>query len=361
MEAHSIAFSALYFWIIPAVFLGSIIGVSQTEAAIPRILRRLQTDIESLKLPNVVNLPNERLGDNEKRIFHGGVYSWQPQKCRPSYNLLSYVIVIMGTATGMAVSALVPPDGWDCRHKGEILILVAWLLSALIDVWLSHVWSLKEENQNKFFWCTSLKDFLATIATMGGVITVQMGVFNKCSCYTQSGRAGLALPEMPDTARTLFDRLNTVYPGITFTCIGIELVAVPLFICVRYMDALRTFVQRDDRKSNAIWLWKLLSRYEAVKTRLKGLLPRRLFGLSKSRRTMTGLAEEGGPGDTSESVHLTQTTTGEPETKENDNATTTYAADQQNEPTDSTTRSSGVDWSSRSNTNRPDHRRYNTT
>ena len=37
IEAHSIAFSALYFWILPAVFLGSIIGVSQTENALPRI------------------------------------------------------------------------------------------------------------------------------------------------------------------------------------------------------------------------------------------------------------------------------------------------------------------------------------
>ena len=76
---------------------------------------------------------------------------------------------------------------------------------------------------------------------------------------------------------------------------------------------------------------------------------------------MTGLAEEGGPGNTSELVHLTQPTTGERETMNNDNATTAYAADQQNEPTDPTTRSSGVNWSSRSNTNRPEHRRYNTT
>ena len=35
VEAHSIAYSALYFWIILAVILSSVIGVSQTEASIP--------------------------------------------------------------------------------------------------------------------------------------------------------------------------------------------------------------------------------------------------------------------------------------------------------------------------------------
>ena len=38
VEAHSIAFSAQFFWVIPAVIMASVIGVSQTEHAIPRIL-----------------------------------------------------------------------------------------------------------------------------------------------------------------------------------------------------------------------------------------------------------------------------------------------------------------------------------
>lgn len=252
VEAHSIAFSAQYFWIIPAVFLGSIIGVSQTEAAIPRILRRFQVDIKRLGLPRSVNLPNDCLDDKAKRIFHGGVYSWQPQKCHTSRdNLLAYLVVIVGTATGMAVSALVPPDGWDCRHNGEIFILLAWLLSAQADVFLCYLWPLTEYNQTKHFWTTGIKDLLFTIATMGGIIATQVGVFNRCSCYTLWGRTGLALPEMPDIAETLFYRVNMTYPAITFTSIGIELIVVPSFICIRYRDALRTFVQRDDRMSNA--------------------------------------------------------------------------------------------------------------
>lgn len=362
VEAYSIAFSAQYFWIIPAVFLGSVIGVSQTEAAIPRILRRFQIDLERLNLPNKVKLPNDCLEDNEQRTFHGGVYSWQPQGSHLSHNIVSHVIVILGTATGMVISALIPPDGWDCRHNGEILILFAWLLSAQIDRWLRHSWSLNKVNHNKLFWSTCFKDLVFTIATMGGVITVQLGVFNKCECYTMWGRTGLALPEMPDIAQTLFYRLNTVYPGISFASIGIELVIVPLFICIWYIDALRTYVQRDDRMSNAMWLWNLLKRCKALKAALKKSWSRGFFGLSRSR---TGLAEEGGTGGASELQSLARTaSTGQENTAAETGHAGPSVSDGQSEPTTSNSQSSGVDWPSRSGANTPlasDPRRVNTT
>lgn len=290
MEAHSIAFTASYFWIIPAVFLSSVIGASQTEAAIPRILRRFQVDIERLDLPNEIKLPNECLEDNEKRIFHGGIYSWRPQRRTLSYTYLAYesvlplLIMVIGTATGMAVSALVPPDGWDCRHIGHILISIAWLLSAQADGWLNHLWPLNEQNQSKVFWIIGTKDLLVTIATMGGVITTQLGVFNRCSCYTQWGRTGLALPEMPDVAETLFHRLVTTYPAITFTSIGVELVVIPFLICIRYEDALRTFLQRDDRKSNAQWLWRILKKYRTSKAGLRTHLPWTYHSIFRTKR-----------------------------------------------------------------------------
>lgn len=65
----------------PTVFLGSIIGVSQTEAAIPRILKHFQADVERLESPTNVILSNHYLDDSQKRIFQGGVYPLQPLKC----------------------------------------------------------------------------------------------------------------------------------------------------------------------------------------------------------------------------------------------------------------------------------------
>ena len=368
VEAHSIAFSAQYFWIIPAVFLGSIIGVSQTEAAIPRILRRFQVDIERLKLSNVV-LPNDCLDDKAKRVFHGGVYSWQPQKRRPSResmtcHYLSYLVVIIGTMTGMLVSAFVPPDGWDCRHIGEILILFAWLLSARLDVMLNHLWPNKDD-QRKLFWSTGTKDILITIATMGGVITTQLGIFNRCSCYTLWGKTGLALPEMPDVAETLFRRLNTVYPAITFTSLGLELILVPLFICFQHMDALRTFIQRDDRESNAAWLWKFLKKLRVLRIGMQRSLPRNMFRPSRANRTDTLTIEEGTTSELEEMQPLAQTLSEEPGSMvaEDGSAVGTSMADVHQEPMDLVSQSSGVDPPSRSGTDPSlgsDSRRRNT-
>ena len=348
-------------------------GVSQTEAAIPRILRRFQIDVDRLGLPNEVNLPNQCLDDNEKRIFHGGIYSWQPQNGHSSCNLFAYLIVTMGTATGLVISALVPPDGWDCRHIGEVLVLIPWLLSALIDVWLRYLWPLNKENQteninrknqDKLFWSTGLKDVLATIATTGGVVTTQLGLFNRCECYTLWGKTGLALPEMPDTAQTLFHRLTTVYPAIAFTSIGIHLVLVPLFISVRYKDALRTFVQRDDRRSNAPWLWKILKWYRTSKAAIQSTFPRIRFHLSRGNRTNTMLTEEGLRGNSHELQPLTPYVSApESAAPGNDHGDGTSVADGQSELTDVVSGSSAVDWPSRSGTNLPsttDPRRMNT-
>ena len=396
MEAHSIAFTAQYFWIIPTVFLGSIVGVSQTEAAIPRILRRFQIDLERLQLLKSIKLPNDCLHDKQRRIFHGGIYSWQPQKYYSSrtilthYEVLPYLIVVLGTATGMMVSAFVPPDGWDCRNNGEILILIAWLLSARIDVLFHHLWPLDENNQRvaendrivaannmqinennqrlneenqrlkkdnqrlnedsqrlnktnqrKLLWITGIKDLLVTIATMGGVITTQLGVFNRCSCYTQWGRTGLALPEMPDVAEVLFHRLNTTYPTIAFIGIGIQLVIVPLFVCILYIDALRTFVQRDDKKSNAKWLWKSLKTYRALKARIQTQLSR------KTKRTGTSALEM---------QSFAQSSSEEPESINTEHASAADApeTEEQSEPVpavDPISGSSGVDPPSRTGTN----------
>lgn len=250
----------------------------------------------------------------------------------------------------MVISALVPPDGWDCRHIGQILILFAWLLSAQVDVFLCNRWRLNKHSQSKLFWTTGIKDLLFTIATMGGIIATQVGVFNRCSCYTLWGRTGLALPEMPDVAETLFYRINTAYPAVTFTSIGIELIVVPLFICIRYRGALRTFIQRDDRKSNAAWLWKTLKRYPGVKARLQETFSRKTLTLSKLKRTSTSAIEGGLSSESTETHPLAQTRSGEFERINTGEASVESASAAVNPSgsTGSISESSGVDSPSRS-------------
>jgi hypothetical protein len=288
IEAHSIAFSALHFWIIPAVILASIIGVSQTENAIPRIMQRFQTDINSAFPVWKSSLPNSHLTaddvedrpDAALRERSGGIYTWQPTytlprnnsraglasdnttkylnakwqrachayvnfiKLRPGSPVFPLLILAAGGITSTLISYLIPPRGFETRHIAEILLYSAWLLSAALD-YIPY-----GAHHRCHFWFTFAKDTLLTIATMGGIIATQVGVFNRCSSYTLWGKVPLALPEVVSVAATLVKRIATVYPAIAFLCIGFQLVVFPALILLQYSHAARVFLQRDDNASN---------------------------------------------------------------------------------------------------------------
>ncbi|KAL8869000.1 MAG: hypothetical protein Q9174_004600 [Haloplaca sp. 1 TL-2023] len=358
VEAHSTAFSALYFWILPAVFLGALIGVSQTENAIPRILKRFQVDLDRLlvldqhkpldptldgirlALPRKIESLNQCLTKDDARTYHGGVYSWQPSKWQPkktavptrtlgassepasslqisaallqmmkrcrTHNVLPYAALIIATLTGVIISSLVPPAGFtDCRRITETLMGITWVISALSDVALIHVFPLTADNARWLFWSTFIKDLLVTVATViGGIVVTVFGVFNRCSCYTNWGRTGLALPQRADLAELLEYRLDNVYPAILFVSIGIELLLIPLFICLRYRYAFRVFIQRDDRTSNAPWLWKLHRRGKALRLSLPRLNTLHFFPRPTLHRSMTS-GERGMSGGSTELQRLT--------------------------------------------------------
>ena len=252
VEAHSIAFSALYFWIIPAVFLSAMIGVSQTEKSIGRILKTLQTALSPetglegtrIRLPDIP-------ADNEwkERIAKGGIYSWQPESTSEGLwdpaNFLPIFIVSSGTITAMLVSCFVPADGWQPRHCAHASFLLTWILSFLATNWLKHHGG---ENFLRFR-ITFAKDVLVTAGTLAALMYVQVGPFNDCSSYTLWGRKGLALPGMPEVEAILNSRMRNVYPAIAFTSIGIQLVLIPLVVFFQSPRALRVLLQSDDGTS----------------------------------------------------------------------------------------------------------------
>ena len=169
----------------------------------------------------------------------------------------------------LAISGFVPPEGFNCRHFGQISICMAWILSRASDSLIQYYYPVSSGRLNMLFWMTGAKDLLVTVATMGGIVVTQIGVFNRCVCYTNWGRTALALPQRLDVADTLFRRLNTIYPAFTMACIGVELVLTPLIICYQNCDALRVFTQRDDRKSNAAWFWRASGNAAATKAKFQ--------------------------------------------------------------------------------------------
>ena len=199
-------------------------------------------------------------------------------------NIVSLLAVMLGTATAYLISSLVPPGGiMGCRVIAHSLTCLAWILSALVDVLSISLFRTNSQKLIQLFWATMLKDVLITLATLCGIIVTQAGVFNRCSCYTNWGRTGLALPWMPDVAATLLHRLDSAYPAITFTSIGIELIVIPLFICFRYNRAIRVFMQRDDRSSNAVWLRNAYCGLQHATRDLSNISPSRYLRKVKSK------------------------------------------------------------------------------
>ncbi|KAG8525507.1 uncharacterized protein KY384_009151 [Bacidia gigantensis] len=310
VETFSIAFSSLYYWVLPVVTFGSIVGVSQTEAAIPRILERFQNDLNYRRsLKNQISLPNACLHDKERRKFHGGIYTWQPSKYdsqirsrspnnlqpasspqrhnsepvaneiqsdeiirsnhpessrsagkKSSHLFFAHLIVMSGTITAIIITSLVPPGSFNCRHIAELAILIAWLFSSYLDIAINiglalnskpiKILCLSFKTSTLLFWVTFLKDIIFTAATLTGIAMTQWGLMNRCDCYTGWGQVGLALPQMQDVDDVLQDRIQGWYMIITVISLIIHAIIFPLLVCWRYGSALRVYVQRDDKKPN---------------------------------------------------------------------------------------------------------------
>jgi hypothetical protein len=316
VEAHSIAFSALYFWIIPAVFLSSVIGVSQTEGTIPRILKDLRAAFTTDSILEGIELPE--LDDRKARTVSGGIYAWQPGsnpqgRREPLYkrvwgvvsdklNWLPLFTVASSTITAMLVSGYVPADGWQPRHCAYATYLIVWILSFLLTNWLkqsqppvlwtcnflSSTWSTMLRRLSKrhrhsgyerpaaqspdkrhtaerytMFLAAFVKDTIVALGTLGVLLYIQAGPFNNCSAYTLWGRRGLALPGMPEIAAILNQRIRQVYPAIAFTNISIQIFLIPMVVLLWNRKALRVLWQTDDGTSQFPRRW-LRNRSTAV-------------------------------------------------------------------------------------------------
>ena len=150
------------------------------------------------------------------------------------------------TLTATLISYRVPPFGFGCRSVAELVLALVWFLSAALN-------AVRVSSETWEFRFIFLKDFISLGLTMGGIIATQVGVMNRCSCYTFFGTAGLALPETELTSSFLFRSIALEYPLEAFACIALQLLVIPSIITWRYHKAIRVFLQRDDDKSNLYW------------------------------------------------------------------------------------------------------------
>ena len=326
VEMHGIAFTSLYFWIIPAVLLGSFIGVSQTEVRTPSILDRFQQDLDrhfkdevakgSIKLdvaePSLKDLKSCGEGQ-ESRFYRGGIYSWMPfdwlyRQTRSSkapdegfspsppgkghkfinFMLLPFLIVFTPTLFSASASGRIPPDNFNCRVGSEIAFFIAWLSSAALDVPLRRYFNLEDiATATKLFRWAFCKDLFFALGTTGWLMATVIGALNRCDCWI-GPHDELILPKRSDINNILIQRLHSLYPALIFSAMTLELIVPPIWIWLYYRDALKVFVQRDDGKSN-------FESYTRLWAQIKGLrnkVPQ--SNTTNSTQTSGTLAANGG-------------------------------------------------------------------
>ncbi|KAI9764041.1 MAG: hypothetical protein M1840_008917 [Geoglossum simile] len=232
VEAHSIAFSALYFYIITAVFLSSMIGASQSEKSIPRILKTLRNP----GMPYYM--------DNQTRLAEGGLYSWQPWQggCIDwCLYALATSMVIIGPLSSILISWYTPPEGWGCRHCAYATVLSLYAISSLLDIPIG-----------RRFWYAFTKDLIFGLANLTLLGMAQLGIYNSCICWSKFGKAGIPLPQEDIVYQVLKLRFRTIFTPITLACIGIHIIFC-IISCWWFHDAYTVLLQRDDGLLNLPW------------------------------------------------------------------------------------------------------------
>lgn len=293
VEAHSIAFTAPYLWIIPTVLFSSVIGVSQTELAMPHILAQFQDKMSKLvaKDEALEELrPFELKLTTESRARNGGIYSWRPEQWCKLHECITYrrsirgktpdmgkkvilaiasvAIVFLGTLAACIISDRVPPVGRDCRQYAQGGIFLLWFISygmgflpKLFPKLRSHV---------PHFWFVFAKDLIIASLMILGILITQAGVFNRCSCLTKFGETGLQLPQQSEVLELLSYRIKVDYVLLAFGCVVLQLMVFIGAWVFFFKGAFTVYLQRDDEKSNSDPYDRLKARFSNVVLRRRG-------------------------------------------------------------------------------------------
>ena len=296
IEMHSIAFSTLFFWLIPIVGTAAVIGTSQTQKAIPRILNRYLRDLRNAgisAIPRDFDVQKHHPVDR----WMNSMYLWQPlaptwkgryrvaresrdleaEHCRNSlrrrllkrwpvlYMALPLLTFAAAILTGVLMSYLVPPRGWRCRTNGEMYFAYGWLSSYLLSKTITYVpmparlYAILQNSMDETksshresvprsgrFFLMLLKDGLATGAVIWWIYKTQIGYYNRPACY-MGDNTGLVLPEQPDAYNDLQSGLLVGGKFVDILGIGltIQVILVPGLILTFYWSAIKTFVQED--------------------------------------------------------------------------------------------------------------------
>ncbi|KAK4445260.1 hypothetical protein QBC34DRAFT_384485 [Podospora aff. communis PSN243] len=253
VEAYSIAISAPFLYISPAVLFSALIGVSQTQTQRPPHPQRV---------PNPHNPPPAHHLRRALRLASRHLLSPCPLLHPPAHHLLAASFVFFSVLVAAFISYRVPPEGFDCRTAAQTAILGVWVLSFVLDFAITggmescghlHGRQVGTGKEGRWYVLTFVKDTIFGLATISSILVTQLGMFNRCDCFTLWGRVPVMLPEIDQVKEVLMQRIAKKWPAVTFVWTIVEFLRCGV-VWWWYRDAVRLYVQRDDGGSNAEWV-----------------------------------------------------------------------------------------------------------
>jgi hypothetical protein len=187
----------LVIWAIPAIFLSSLIGVSQTEISMPRILKKyLELEYVENGNPQTRNWKGERRPSTYERAWRGGMSSHRPERWNMStlakssfraetarwswfHSTMAFLIVLSGTISAWFLTACVPPQIFSCRQIAQSSTMWLWLPSTGIQ-YLIVKWAENRDERKK--WAVRIllaKDLFISLAVLDVILITQWGVMNR--------------------------------------------------------------------------------------------------------------------------------------------------------------------------------------
>jgi hypothetical protein len=188
---HSIAFAMLYSWLIPTVFLSSLVGCFQTKRSSIRVLLDLLEETRGQETRSAGFLGHSfdkdiQTVDYGSLEWCGGNYSFSPSQFRQGGKRRTLVMIATIPVTLSALSAAFisffnPTRGIGCRTVLQFIFFLTWILSAILTDLLGS-WKV---NDARLHWrLTLIKDAVFVLPQFIVFSLAHVGWFNSCFCWS---------------------------------------------------------------------------------------------------------------------------------------------------------------------------------
>jgi len=320
-RAHTLAFSILYSWLIPAVVVSANVGGFAKTRAGRRVIREIKDELQDdwtiadpadVTYLSTVSLPlsdgpvlKDTTGLEESFSFFGS-YSFRHNMSlkfpspsaletrrahtwnRPNWFLLllSCIPVLTATFNAVLLSWMHPPNGLGCRSLTEITFCISWLLSALFTKLTGKLFSGKY-----YFRVVIVKDLILAVIQVGFRLAALVGYYNSCLCwsnYFSLTRRGAAYLEAVQP-KELEDMVRIRWPVIVTVGLSAQGLVL-LVICLCLGKGLKIYERSEAEQTQ---LFGELMEHEKRITRECSVANSESIGDGGSRKGSVGEAGNG--------------------------------------------------------------------